>query len=77
MGLGKIWLEGERLLITCHGLVKFALLSQDDAQVVVGLGDAGPQPENLVIGRRCLGKPPRKMFAPCKGHESVQFVWLS
>ena len=57
--------------------VELALVREHVAQVVVRLGDVGPQRENLPISRGGLGQPPRAMFALRQGNESVQLGWLS
>ena len=64
--------ESHRPLELGRRFVELALAREHVAQVVVRLGDVGPQRKNLAISRGRLGQPPGTMLALCQGHESIQ-----
>ena len=58
------------------GLVELALTAEQDAKVVVGLGNVGRQRENFAIGRHRLDEPTGTVLALGQRDERVQAGWL-
>jgi hypothetical protein len=77
VGLDVIWRQRERVLKMRSGFVQLALLREDDAQVVVCVGDVGANRQNLAPSRGRRGQPSGAMFALCQGQQSVERGWLS
>ena len=51
---------------------QLALLGENDSQIVVHFGHVGPNRQNLAIGRRRFGQPPRLLLALGQHDQCIQ-----